>query len=255
MRIRYAGNTNVGMKRTHNEDSLYLIPSQNLYMVADGMGGHASGEVASQMAVETIAQFFQETAEDEDVTWPYKMDKDKEYQENRLITSVKLANQRIFESATEQPRLKGMGTTVVICYFSAGGVYVGHVGDSRVYRIRGEALTQVTEDHSLLNDYIKMKELTPEEIENFPHKNVIVRALGMKETVAVDSMFEIPQSGDIYLMCSDGLSGMIDDDTIRTLVIQNRDDLEGCCNKLIDVANANGGTDNITCVLAEFLED
>jgi PPM family protein phosphatase len=255
VRIRYAGNTNVGMKRTHNEDSLYLIPSQNLYLVADGMGGHASGEVASQMAVETVAQFFQETAEDDEITWPFKMDKDKEYQENRLISAVKLANKRIFESAIEQPRLKGMGTTCVIVYFTGGGVYVGHVGDSRVYRIRGNTLTQLTEDHSLLNDYIKMKELTAEEIENFPHKNVIVRALGMKETVNVDTMFEIPQSGDIYLLCSDGLSGMIDNETMRQIVVQYREDLEVCCNKLIEKANENGGTDNITCVLAQFISD
>ena len=255
MRIRYAGNTNVGMKRTANEDSLYLIPSQNLYMVADGMGGHASGEVASQLAVETVAKFYQETAEDEEITWPFKMDKDKEYQENRLITGVKLANRQIFESAAEQPRLKGMGTTIVLTHFSNGGVYVVHVGDSRVYRVRGSQLTQVTEDHSLLNDYIKMKELTAEEIENFPHKNVIVRALGMKETVQVDSMFEIPQNRDIYLLCSDGLSGMIDDDTILQTVVEFREDLEACCNKLIERANANGGTDNVTVVLGEFVAE
>ncbi len=255
MRIRYAGNTDVGMKRTHNEDSLYLIPSQNLYLVADGMGGHASGEVASQLAVETVAQFFKETAEDDEMTWPFKMDKDREYQENRLVTSVKLANRRIFEQAIEEPRLKGMGTTLVVVFFTNDGLYIGHVGDSRVYRLRGKELTQMTEDHSLLNDYIKMKELTPEEIENFPHKNVIVRALGMKDTVQVDSRFEVPQHGDIYLLCSDGLSGMITDEVIRETLVTHRDDLEAACAKLIEQANANGGTDNVTVVLSEFLDD
>jgi serine/threonine protein phosphatase PrpC len=254
VKVRYAGNTNVGMKRTHNEDSLYLVPQQNIYIVADGMGGHSSGEVASQLAVESIAQFFKETAEDEDITWPYKMDKDKEYQENRVVTGIKLANKRIFESQLEEPRLKGMGTTVVVTYFANGGVYIGHVGDSRVYRVRGNEIAQMTEDHSLLNDYIKMKELTPEEIENFPHKNVIVRALGMKETVQVDTMFEIPHHGDIYLLCSDGLSGMIDDNTILKTVVEFRGDLEETVNKLIERANENGGTDNITAVLSEFLE-
>ena len=255
MRIRYAGNTNVGMKRGHNEDSLYLMPSMNLYVVADGMGGHSSGEVASQMAVESIAGFFQETSEDEEITWPFKMDKDKEYQENRLITSIKLANRRIFESAQSQPRYKGMGTTVVTVYFANGGSYVAHVGDSRVYRVRGNQMIQLTEDHSLLNDYIKMKELTPEEIENFPHKNVIVRALGMKETVQVDAQFEIPQHGDIYLLCSDGLSGMVEDDVLARLVVEANQDLELACQKVIDEANKNGGTDNITVVLSQYLED
>ncbi|MBN1944576.1 MAG: Stp1/IreP family PP2C-type Ser/Thr phosphatase [Bradymonadales bacterium] len=255
MRIRYAGNTNVGMKRSHNEDSLYLMPSMNLYLVADGMGGHSSGEVASQMAVEAIAQFFQETSEDDEITWPFKMDKDKEYQENRLITGIKLANRRIFESAQSQPRYKGMGTTVVAVYFANGGSYVAHVGDSRVYRIRRDTITQITEDHSLLNDYIKMKELTPEEIENFPHKNVIVRALGMKETVQVDTQFEIPQNGDIYLLCSDGLSGMVDSNNLLRLVLEANQDLEMACQKVIDEANRNGGTDNITVVLGQYLDD
>ena len=255
MRIRYAGNTHVGMKRGHNEDSLYLVPSENLYLVADGMGGHASGEVASQLAVEVVAEFFQETAEDDDMTWPFKMDKDKEYQENRLATSIKLANRRIFESAIIDPKLKGMGTTLVVVYFSSDGCYIGHVGDSRVYRLREDELTQITEDHSLLNDYIKMKELTQEEIDNFPHKNVIVRALGMKETVQVDTTYEQPADGDIYMQCSDGLSGMIDDAGIREIMITHRDDLEASCNKLIEVANQNGGTDNVTVVLSQFLKD
>ena len=255
MKIRYAGNTHVGMKRSHNEDSLYLIPSQNLYMVADGMGGHNSGEVASQMAVEVVAQFFQDTAEDEDMTWPFKMDKDKEYQENRLVTSVKLANRQIFESAIAEPRLKGMGTTLVVVCYTNGGCYILHVGDSRCYRLRGSELKQITEDHSLLNDYIKMKELTQEEIDNFPHKNVIVRALGMKETVQVDSQFEIPENDDIYMQCSDGLSGMITDEDIQAIMVEHRDDLEASCNKLIETANANGGTDNVTVVLSQFLQD
>ena len=243
------------MKRAHNEDSLYLIPAHNLYMVADGMGGHSSGEVASQLAVEVVAEFFQETGEDDDMTWPFKMDKDKEYQENRLVTSVKLANRRIFESAVVEPRLKGMGTTIVVVHFANGGCYIGHVGDSRVYRLRGNDLTQITEDHSLLNDYIKMKELTQEEIDNFPHKNVIVRALGMKETVQVDTQYEVPEHGDIFMQCSDGLSGMITDEVIRDIMVQHREDLELSCNKLIEAANGNGGTDNITVVLSQFMKD
>ncbi len=255
MRIRYAGNTHVGMKRDHNEDSLYLLPEENVYIVADGMGGHASGEVASQMAVETVAQFFRDTSEDEDITWPFKMDKDLKYQENRMGASVKLANLRIFETAQANAKQKGMGTTCVATLFMEDQVLVGHVGDSRVYRLRGEEYTQITEDHSLLNDYIKMKDLTPEEIENFPHKNVIVRALGMKETVQVDVIPDQPEHNDIYLLCSDGLCGMVTDDEMQEILLSCEDDLEQACNRLIQQANQAGGTDNITVVLVQFLKD
>ena len=126
--------------------------------------------------------------------------------------------------------------------------YIGHVGDSRVYRFRDGKLVQLTEDHSLLNDYIKMRQLSPEEIEAFPHKNVIVRALGMKETVQVDIAQERPQAGDIYLLCSDGLSGMITDPGMEEILRQH-DDLDAACENLIDEANQNGGTDNITVIL------
>jgi protein phosphatase len=243
------------MKRDHNEDSLFLYADQNVYIVADGMGGHASGEVASQMAVETLAKFFKDTEEDEEITWPFKMDKDRKFQENRLCTSIKLANLSIFEAALANSKQKGMGTTIVVSFFTEKFAYIAHVGDSRVYRLRGGELTQLTEDHSLLNDYIKMKDLTPEEIENFPHKNVIVRALGMKETVRVDCQTEEPSAGDIYLLCSDGLNGMVTDPDIRDTMVACDDDLELACNRLIQKANENGGTDNVTVVLVQYLDD
>lgn len=255
MRIRYAGNTHVGMKRELNEDNLYLLPEHNIYIVADGMGGHANGEVASQMAVETLAQFYRDTAEDEDITWPFKMDKGRNYQENRIATGIKLANLKIFETGIENPRQKGMGTTIVASVFSEKAVYLGHVGDSRIYRVRDGAIEQLTEDHSLLNDYIKMKDLTPEEIENFPHKNVIVRALGMKETVQVDVITTEPSDKDIYLLCSDGLCGMVTDADMCEVIVSSNEDLEQACNRLIQVANQNGGTDNITAVLVQYLND
>ena len=254
LKLRYAGNTDVGMKRTHNEDNLLVLQEENLYMVADGMGGHASGEVASEMAVNTLAEFYQETSADDDVTWPYKMEKERRYEENRLSAGIKLANLRIFETAAQDAAKRGMGTTLVAMSFAGNTAYLGHVGDSRIYRLRGEELTQVTSDHSLLNDYIKMKDLTPQEIENFPHKNVIVRALGMKETVQVDVAAEEPEAGDIYLLCSDGLNGEITDDVIQKLMIENRENLENGCDELIKAANKNGGKDNTTVVLVEVIE-
>ena len=252
MKIEVSGQTHVGMKRNHNEDNLLLLPEERLFVVADGMGGHSSGEVASQIAVEEVAEFFRMTSQDLEITWPYKMDKQKNYDENRLATGVKLANMRIFEKASSETKYKGMGTTIVTVYFAKDSeVVVGHVGDSRVYFFREGTLRQVTEDHSLLNDYLKAKKLTPEEIEAFPHKNVIVRALGMKDTVIVDINRVEPKDGDIFLLCSDGLSGMVPDKQIEQ-ILQAQPDLDKACAQLIDAANANGGNDNVTCVLAQY---
>ncbi len=247
MRVRFAGDSNVGMKRAHNEDSFYLPESERLAIVADGMGGHASGEVASRMAVETISGFFKATQEEQQLTWPFKMDKGHRYDINRMITAIKLANLKIHEQAQKDPRCHGMGTTVVSALFIDDALVVGHVGDSRLYRRREGVFEQITEDHSLLNDYIKMKHLSPDEIAAFPHKNVIVRALGMKDTVQVDVHVDSPRLGDLYIICSDGLSGMIKDDDMSEMAA-NEPDLDALCEKLITTANRNGGLDNITVV-------
>jgi PPM family protein phosphatase len=252
LRIEVAGETNVGMKRTHNEDNFAILEDSGLYIVADGMGGHASGEVASKMAVDAMREFFQATASDPERTWPYKMDRSKGYEENRLITAIKLANLRIYESAQRDARQRGMGTTIVTMFAVEDGVYVAHVGDSRVYRLRETSIEQLTEDHSLLNDYIKMKRLTPEEIANFPHKNVIVRALGMKDTVKVDTRFEKPRAADTYLLCSDGLSGPVTDPEMLDIV-NSAPDLKSAAARLIQRANENGGPDNISVVLARWV--
>jgi protein phosphatase len=247
MRVRFSGETNVGMKRAHNEDSFFLPESERLAIVADGMGGHASGEVASRMAVETIAGFFRATQDEQQLTWPFKMDRGHRYDVNRMVTAIKLANLKIHEQAQKDPNCHGMGTTVVATLFADGALIVGHVGDSRLYRRRDGRFEQITEDHSLLNDYIKIKHLSAEEIANFPHKNVIVRALGMKDSVQVDVHIDNPRLGDIYVLCSDGLSGMVKDQEISDMVVAERD-LDVLCGRLISVANKNGGLDNITVV-------
>ncbi|RKH57680.1 Stp1/IreP family PP2C-type Ser/Thr phosphatase [Corallococcus aberystwythensis] len=251
MRIEVAGSTHVGMKRNHNEDNYLVLTEENLVCVADGMGGHSSGEIASRIAVDELGEFFRMTSKDQDATWPFKMDKQRNYDENRLSTGIKLANARIFERATVDTKYKGMGTTIVSVHFAESAAYVGHVGDSRVYFFRGGILQQVTEDHSLLNDYLKAKKLTPEEIENFPHKNVIVRALGMKEQVQVDVTRVDPLENDVFLLCSDGLSGMISDAQMQD-ILSRTPELEKACGQLIDLANAAGGNDNVTCVLARW---
>lgn len=252
MKIRYAGSSHVGMKRAHNEDNFFLLAEENLYVVADGMGGHASGEVASQIAVETLANFFTDTARDKEITWPYREDRSVAYDENRLITGIKLANRRIYETAQSDGRYKGMGTTIVTLACGPSGAYMGHVGDSRGYRIRAGHIEQVTQDHSLLNDYLKVHKLSAEDIEHFPHKNVIVRALGMKEVVNVEVQKFVVRPGDLYVLCSDGLSGMLPDADILRVCAQAEGDLEKACRELIQGANANGGQDNITVVLVEF---
>jgi PPM family protein phosphatase len=252
LRIEIAGQTDVGRKRAHNEDNFAIFGEYGLYVVADGMGGHASGEVASQMAIDTMRDFFATTQDDPDKTWPYKMDRTKGYEENRLVTGIKLSNLRIFESARVNPGQRGMGTTIVSLFVTQQGVYLAHVGDSRIYRVRDGVIDQLTEDHSLLNDYKKMKHLTEEEIANFPHKNVIVRALGMKDTVKVDTRFEEPRLGDIMVLCSDGLAGPVSDEDIRAIVISSPD-LKVATQRLIDRANENGGPDNVTCVLARWV--
>ncbi len=252
MKIRYAGSTHVGMKRSHNEDNFFLLAEENLYIVADGMGGHSSGEVASQIAVETLANFFIDTSRDKEITWPYKEDRALTFDENRLITGVKLANRRVYETAQSDPRYRGMGTTIVCLVCGASGAFLSHVGDSRAYLIRNGDINQITEDHSLLNDYLKVHRLTAEEIEHFPHKNVIVRALGMKDTVVVDVHRIDPKPGEVYVLCSDGLSGMIDDGSLLETVKEGGLDLEKTCQSLIARANSAGGVDNITVVIIEF---
>ncbi len=253
-KVIHAGLTDVGMKRNHNEDNYELVPDQGLFIVADGMGGHASGEVASQIAVETVCKFFRDASEDGDITWPYKEDKNRTYTENLFVNSVRYANLRVFEKASEDARYKGMGTTFVGMAIRDGRHYVAHVGDSRCYRVRDGQLAQVTEDHSLLNDYKKMARLTPEEEKNFPHKNIIVRALGMKESVLVDIGVEAVQPDDIFILCSDGLNGEVEDRDIQSLILEHKDDLDAMCRALIRRACDNGGKDNVTVVAVKVLE-
>lgn len=247
-RVRFSGATNIGRKREHNEDSISLPTTLRLAIVADGMGGHASGDVASRLAVDTVTDYFQATSDQQTLTWPYKVESEERAEVNRMTQAVMLANMEIWER-TQREGQGRMGTTIVAMYFLDDKVIVGHVGDSRGYRLRDGELIQLTEDHSLINDYIRMKRVTPEEAENWPHKNVIVRALGMKESVQVDIITEKPHLGDTFLLCSDGLTGMIKDDQMQHILMSERD-LDRAVERLITAANEEGGVDNISVVLA-----
>jgi len=255
MRFSHAGASDVGRKRTHNEDAYLLLPEESLYCVADGMGGHASGEVAARIAVEEMAEFFRLTGRDEDATWPYKLDPLRTYDENRLVTGVKLANLRIHERARTDERLHGMGTTIVAAAFPREGTsaLIGHVGDSRAYHFRRGDLRQLTEDHSLLAEHMKAHALSPAEVKAFPHKNVILRALGMKPVVEVDVLRVPLELSDVFLLCSDGLSSMVPDARIAEILRGAHGDLRRAVTELVDAANTAGGMDNVTVVLVQAI--
>ena len=250
VRIRYAAKTDVGMKRSHNEDYFSLIEDEKVFIVADGMGGHASGEVASKMASDVMNEFYQHS-KDMDATWPFRYDPNLSYPANRMVAAIRLANQRIFEAAMKNPNLRGMGTTIVGCMFVGDVAYVAHVGDSRCYRVNSGKITQLTRDHSLLEDYKEARpDMSEEEARNFPHKNVITRALGMRDSVEVDLCEIEIEDGDRYMLCSDGLCGMLEDDEILDIVLEAPDP-ESAVRDLVDRSNEAGGTDNITAMIIE----
>jgi serine/threonine protein phosphatase PrpC len=254
MRAIASGLTDVGLQRDHNEDSYAVLAEYDLFIVADGMGGHRAGDVASRLATDAIADFFRSTAQ-EDATWPFHFDTSLSEDENRLVTGIRVANRRIFERSIRSRDCAGMGTTVVGALYSRkkNRLFVGHVGDSRAYRVRGGVIQQLTRDHSLINDYLMaMPELTEEQRAELP-KNVITRALGMQDSVSVDLVSDEPQLGDVYLLCSDGLSGMITDEQIMKTVASTTDTNE-ICRRLIAKANENGGEDNITALVIRFDE-
>lgn len=253
MRAIASGLSDVGLQREHNEDSFVVLSEYDLYIVADGMGGHRAGDVASRMATDTIAEFFRSTA-NEDVTWPFHFDTSLSEEENRLLTGIRIANRQIYERSAKSREHRGMGTTVVGALFSPRKhrMYIGHVGDSRCYRVRRGELRLLTRDHSLINDYLlAMPELTEEQKAELP-KNVITRALGMQDQVIVDLQSDDSQPGDLYLLCSDGLSGMIRDEEILHIVSSSTDDVNEACRRLIAKANENGGEDNITAVIVRI---
>ncbi|WP_394837818.1 Stp1/IreP family PP2C-type Ser/Thr phosphatase [Pendulispora rubella] len=254
MRAIAAGLSDVGLQREHNEDSFIVLKEYDLFVVADGMGGHRAGDVASRLATETISEFFKSTA-NEDVTWPFHFDTNLSEEENRLLTGIRVANRQIFERSTRSREYHGMGTTVVGAMFSPSKrrMYIGHVGDSRCYRIRDGQIRLLTRDHSLINDYLlAMPDLTEEQRSELP-KNVITRALGMQDQVVVDLQHDDPKDGDVYVLCSDGLSGMIVDEEIKRIV-SHAANISEACRKLIEKANEHGGEDNITAVLIKIEE-
>lgn len=251
MALTHAGLTDVGRQREHNEDNYRIDARYGLFTVADGMGGHTHGEVASKIAVDVISEFI-ETSNDPDLTWPFEYDDGVSLVENRIFTAIKLANNSIFDVIRERKELEGMGTTLVIMLVDDAKAYIGHVGDSRAYLIRNEEISQITSDHSWVNEQMKLGVLTQAEAAKHPYRNVVTRALGGRDIIKADVTCQPLEDGDVVLLCSDGLNSMIDDEKIRELVVGNAGDLDAACRALVDAANDEGGHDNITVVLVRF---
>jgi protein phosphatase len=222
------------------------------------MGGHRAGDIASRMATAEMSTFFDatQTRDGETSDWPLELDERLTPQQNRLVSAVKVANQRIFQASIRSRAVQGMGTTVVGALFTRDDckIHIAHVGDSRAYRIRGRDIVQLTRDHSLLNDYLLvMPNLTATQKNRLP-TNVITRALGIQDGVAVDLYFERIEAGDTYVLCSDGLSGMVSDEDILKIVHDADTDIESATKALISEANEKGGEDNTTVVLIRMTE-
>lgn len=235
--------TDVGRRRTTNQDSVGIFFNQEqirLAIVADGMGGHQAGDIASQLTVSDLGNIWRETSltdQEEVIRW--------------LLENIQRLNEKIFEEGQGNPRQAGMGTTIVAAVLLGTTVVLANVGDSRSYLIRQGTIKQVTEDHSLVNELVKTGEITEEMALNHPRKNVLVRSLGIPGTVEIDvTSFELLE-GDRLLLCSDGLSNMVSDDTMLTIISQT-DDLKQAVEALIKQANEAGGRDNITALLVDY---
>ena len=255
--VHVVGRTDVGLVREHNEDNLLLAdlgtgsrdpatfhevsPAGLLLAVCDGMGGAAAGEVASQMAVDTVFEMMRRSVPATD----------RDALARALVRAIEEAGGRIFEGARADRSRRGMGTTSTVAALMDKTLFVGQVGDSRAYILRNGELKQITKDQSLVNQLIEAGQLTEDEAEAFEHSNIILQALGTTEQVSVDLTFLELRRGDRLLMCSDGLSGLVHGDVIREVMVEYQD-LSACCDRLIELAKAGGGHDNVTVILCDF---
>jgi PPM family protein phosphatase len=236
-RVKTASLTDTGRRRRHNEDAYVSEPP--LFAVADGMGGAQAGELASSLAAAALRDESAELAGGE----------------QRVDDLIQQANRRVYERQSQDASASGMGTTMTVALVEDGGVAIGHVGDSRAYLIRDRKLEQLTEDHSLVAELVRSGKLSPEEAEGHPQRSVITRALGTDPDVDVDTFSVETKPGDLFLLCSDGLTSMVDDETILREVERNRGDLAKAAKALIRAANKGGGEDNITVVFFEIADE
>ena len=253
MRIVAAGLTDVGCVRKHNEDNFLIDTELGLFVVADGLGGHAAGEVASQIVVDKMGQFIAQTVE-QDRTWPLEYDVNLAYDGNRLKVALMLTDQAILEDIRTNPERESMGSTVVACLVQDFKITLVHVGDSRAYILNGGGIQQVTRDHSWVAEQVANGILTPDEARKHPFRNVITQALGNGADLDIAVQEIQVKELDRLLLCSDGLSGMVQDKDIWGIV-QKSKSLQEATQQLISVARENGGEDNITVLIIGFESD
>ncbi len=253
-KLRFVGMTDTGKVREHNEDTIAFDPDIGLLVLADGMGGYNAGEVASGIAVKTIVNLVREHVEREDLSHQRTAIGHVPSQHHPARCDHR-ANKIIYQTARTQPQCEGMGTTVVAALLFDNKIAVAHVGDSRLYRLRGDKFEQVTMDHSLLQELVDRGFYSAEEAQRAANKNYVTRALGVEPTVEVEIQ-EVPvQKGDFYVLCSDGLSDMVEDEDIHLTISTFSANLETVAKQLIQLANDNGGRDNVSVVMAHVAEN
>jgi serine/threonine protein phosphatase PrpC len=252
-KIRCVGMTDTGKVREHNEDTIATDGDIGLLVLADGMGGYNAGEVASGIAVKTVLNLIREQVEREDLT---VLDKDTGMTRPSIILrdAINRANKIIYQTARSQPQCEGMGTTIVAALFFDNRVSIAHVGDSRMYRLRSDRFEQVTMDHSLLQELVDRGFYSAEEAQRAANKNYVTRALGVEPNVEVELQEAVVQKGDVYVLCSDGLSDMVEDDDIHLTISTFSANLDTVAKQLIQLANDNGGRDNVSAVMAQVLD-
>ena len=252
-KLTFVGQTDTGRVREHNEDTIATDSDVGLLVLADGMGGYNAGEVASGIAVKTITNLVREGLLREDLG---SIDRSTGLTRPSIVLrdAITRANKIIYQTARSQAECEGMGTTVVAALFYDNRISIAHVGDSRLYRQRGSQISQVTMDHSLLQELVDRGFYSPEEAQRAANKNYVTRALGVEPQVEVEVQEHPVDKGDVYILCSDGLSDMVEDEDIRLTISTFGANLDTVAKQLIQLANENGGRDNVSVVLAQAVE-
>lgn len=253
-KVDIKGLTDVGSVRDHNEDAIKLDEAMGLAILADGMGGHKGGEMASAITVSTVYEELSKVLSD---LKPGDTDEDTGYSVESIAVhnAIEKANSNVHNASNENTQYKGMGTTIVVVLFYDNRFTVAHVGDSRLYRLRDGVLEQVTRDHSLMQELIDRGFYTPEQARQSLNKNLVTRAIGIEAGVQIDVQEDVAQVDDIYMLCSDGVTDMIDDALIQQTILNCGDDLEMAARELIREANEHGGKDNISAILARPMKE
>lgn len=247
------GLTDPGRRRRNNEDAVAVEPALGLVVVADGMGGHQAGEVASTLAVEALCEFVRRARTDPDLTWPFGVESTRSFIANCLATGIRMANRRVYREARNAQHLAGMGTTLVAVLVGEGRFAYAGLGDSRVYLLRGGNLRQLTRDDSWIETALARHLVAPAERASHPMRHVLTKAVGLAEDVDFEVREEPARAGDVLLLCSDGLTGVVPDPEIRALLHDHAGDLRRASAVLVERANAAGGPDNVTVALLRIL--